>query len=87
MLETDPIAVERTPDQPDASKHGGAATPGAPGGFPLFSDTPFLACYHQQRKARWYRRLHPSCLPPIRLWDETDDEHQPAPDLLAIAHD
>lgn len=68
---------EAAPATPDRTARSGGAgpseSPGDPGGFPLFSETPFLAWYHQHRKARCARRIHPSCLPPIRLWDETDD--------------
>ena len=71
---------EAAPASPDrTARSGSAATEpsDAPGGFPLFSEAPFLAWYHQHRKARCARRIHPSCLPAIRLWDETDDSAAP----------
>lgn len=45
-------------------------------GFPLFSEAPFITWCHQNRKLRRQGRIHPTCLPLIRLWDEVDDPEQ-----------
>lgn len=44
-----------------------------PSGFPLFSEAPFVVWYHQHRKLRRQGHIHPTCQPPIRLWDEADE--------------
>ncbi|SDS39340.1 hypothetical protein [Pseudomonas oryzae] len=73
MLEPDPdlFRVMAPVDSGRSSTAHGPET--GQTGFPLFSDAPFVVWYHQHRKSRSQGHIHPTCLPPIRLWDEAED--------------
>lgn len=72
MLESDPdlFRVMSPVDRANAPPPGPDTGPTS---FPLFSEAPFLAWYHQHRKSRRQGHIHSTCLPRIRLWDEVDD--------------
>lgn len=72
MLEPDPDLF-RVMAPVDSGRSTTVEPESGPTGFPLFSAAPFLVWYHQHRKSRRLGHIHPTCLPPIRLWDEADD--------------
>lgn len=72
MLEPDPD-LHRVMSPVDRGTHPALGPESGPTGFPLFSEAPFLAWYHQHRKFRRLGHIHPTCQPSIRLWDEADD--------------
>ena len=74
MFEPDPAPFGAAPGNGSGTEPPPPVEPASgPTSFPLFSEAPFLTWYHQHRKSRYAHRIHSSCLPPIRLWDETDD--------------
>lgn len=72
MLEPSPD-LYRVLSPPGSRTHPTSGPESGPTCFPLFSDAPFLVWYHQHRKSLRLGQIHPSCLPPIRLWDEAED--------------
>jgi hypothetical protein len=72
MLEPDPDLFRVMSPVDSGNRPPFGPEPGQTG-FPLFSEAPFVVWYHQHRKSRRQGHIHPTCQPPIRLWDEADD--------------